>query len=250
MSTTMMIPSLSGYSSKDKEFEKFFASTCERDENGTILRGEVGVGYGLRADLSVLWARAGGDQSRMMALIQSYNRHDHWKTHKKVNHSCSALLIKFYKFVISTENDLFYLRKGRQVLGLYRRTSRYIFRELDKGNHFHRFAFERVRNCTKAESKQVSKENFPASVVPAFVEVPYTPPGAAPPPAGEPDARDALIKEMRQALIDAQQKIEHLQSEMLKFREVLITTGLQMGNTLGGGAYSQNTIANLLKRSQ
>lgn len=249
MSTTM-IPSLSGYSSKDKEFEKFFASTCERDENGTILRGEVGVGYGLRADLSVLWARASGDQRRMMALIQSYNRHDHWKTHKKVNHSCGALLIEFYKFVISTENDLFFLRKGRQVLGLYRRTSRYIFREWDQGNHFHRFAFERVRDCTEAESKQVSKENFPASVVPAFVEVPYTPPGAAPPPAGEPDARDTLITEMREALKEAQQQIEHLRSEMLKFREVMITTGLQMGNTLGGATYVQNTISDLLERSQ
>lgn len=215
-----MIPSIAGYNNagKGRDFERYFASTCTRDSSGKILSGEIGVGYYLKKNLRTLSVNPFEDDDGLARLITQEVKDYSKNPDERIPLPSARSLVAFYRFATDSSNDLFFIRKGFEVLGLFRRTSGYIYNEnvTDKEHHYHRVTFQRVRDATPEEAGYLTTVKFPTGkgLVPGMIETPLSP---------SVDPRDAQIAELKAKLEAALADNQRLSGLLERIRSITLT---------------------------
>ncbi len=140
------IPSIAGapVTSWKKDFCPGIIKWSGEPEKSLPLEGSFGLHYSVKGDLSTLYTLCGGRKSSWNAALEGTLKQPTPGFTEKVKPLTpfqSELLFDFVHWALS-EQPYFLLRKGRETLGLYRKTSSYIYDP--KATMLHRVSFELV----------------------------------------------------------------------------------------------------------
>ena len=180
-SSLTTIPSIAGGASSlwDKHFTPYVTRWAGKARKSQPLEGSAGICYSVTEDLREVWARYGGDEEAISAhLCASFVGPNPIFAESKAKFLSPAqarVLIDFYTWV-SGDQPYFFLRKGRQTLGLYRKTSGYLYEptllpEDAQGKMTHRFTYEFIRPVLPEETARLM-ETIPTTVVWAHAVLP------------------------------------------------------------------------------
>ena len=190
--------------------QRNFASVCQHDENGKLLSGQISISYGLKKNLQEIYSAGKNDEKLVRKLIMDCH---HRKENRAITSQSAKLIMKFYDFTTDSRNDLFFIRSGFEVLGLFKRTSGYFYDDKEAYDGYcHRFNFERVRDATPVEASYLKTVKYPnGGTVPAVTETPLSPPV---------DPRDAEIADLKAKLAAANAEAQRLGELLSRIRSM------------------------------
>jgi hypothetical protein len=153
MSFKTSIPSIAG--APVARWASWFAAHVELwSEYGQPLKGSLGIDFSVHMDLAELCAEHRGDRASMHASVKS-------KTQvvrvcpgfsgpaKPITEEQVNMVLDFF-FWAQSDQPYFFLRRGTQTLGLYRKTSAYFYK-VAPDTLQHRVSYEFVRAVTEEE---------------------------------------------------------------------------------------------------
>ena len=123
------------------------------------VRGSFGINFDLPEDLGAALVAAGGNQVQAAAAIHGRHPEVHGNAdlgaepvlRQRTLASC-VQCVDFAAWALSDET-LFFLRKGRTTLGLYRRINGYTYVDNEPGGYRHRIQYDFVRDPTEDETE-------------------------------------------------------------------------------------------------
>ena len=171
--TTLSIPSITG--APNQTWKTSFSPyvTKYSEEEDVPLEGSVGICFSIKEDLSLLWSRFNGDHTAIEQYLKDTVQCGPTPGFKEVTKPITTVRVKqvitFMEFALGKQ-PYFFLRKGRNTFGLYRKTSDYSYEPTLP--HSHRIGFEFVRLANEKETEGFYKGAVPQTVLLETAEVP------------------------------------------------------------------------------
>lgn len=143
---TRQIPVIAG--AENNRFWSFFSSRIRRSApDGTPLEGSFGISFDIKDDMRGIAARFQGNRNEMVSFIRA----NYTRKGKEITKHAAEMAVDFYLLAVGNQ-EYFFLRKGHDILGLYRKTSSYSF---DQENRYpHRLNYQFVRSATDEERRK------------------------------------------------------------------------------------------------
>jgi hypothetical protein len=153
MSSKTLVPVIAGCA-VGKWGTRFQNHVTLWSEEGRPLEGSMGINFDAMEDLSLLFSRLDGRRETMLqhllATVVTHPREAGLKGDPKPLTEAQGNMLLDYYFWAQGDEPYFILRKGKQCLGLYRKTSKYFFK--NKALTLpHRIEFQFVRELTTDE---------------------------------------------------------------------------------------------------
>lgn len=141
------------------------------------LKGSLGISYSVKGDLATLFKLCNGNYCSFKAALQGTLKKPTpgFKGEAKpITAIQTQVIFEFVQWALG-DQPFFLLRKGTEVLGLYRKTSSYYY-DASAGTP-HRISFELVSACSEEERAHYKTQmtRVPASLVWLGHSVPPTP---------------------------------------------------------------------------
>ena len=175
--TTIRIPSIAGAHSErwSDDFDPYITS---RSNDGKPQTGRFGLNYDVTENLQILANRYHNNEAAMIEHLVVTTR---LRNGGLLKPEGAKKLLDFYFWAVGNQ-PYFYLRKGRTTLGLYKKTSNYIFDLTEKERPFtwnpyrHRISYEFVSEAPPQVSQGLGAVPktlvWKEAVVPATVAAP------------------------------------------------------------------------------
>jgi len=187
MSSSTLIPSIAG--APVARWAAWFEShVAQWSEQGLPLKGSLGIDFSVKQDLTEVCSAKDGDRAAMHAYLKASVGlvtpcPGFAGPAKPITDNQVGQVLDFY-FWAQSEQPYFYLRRGTKTLGLYRKTSGYVYSAPETLKH--RVSYEFVRPLTPEESGRKLGQ-VPQTVLWMEAEVPV---------AAKPSAEQALDETM------------------------------------------------------
>jgi hypothetical protein len=173
--TTVSVPSITGAPNQTwkKSFSPFVSNYRVVEGREVPAEGSVGICFSIKEDLGLLWTRFNGDHAAIEQYLKDTVQCGPTPGFKEETKPITTIrarqVITFMEFALGKQ-PYFFLRKGRNTFGLYRKTRDYYY---DTNTpHHHRIGFEFVRLANTNEEKGFYAGAVPQTVLQANAEIP------------------------------------------------------------------------------
>ncbi len=156
-SSSIPLPSIAGADSAkwNTDFKPYITEALSDTQPKS---GSFGISYSVKEDLGALFTRFSNDKDAINEYLVSTYKNIPPPNYAKKNSSLSKvqaqIIIDFYLWASGDDKE-FLLRKGTKTLGVYRKTSHYIYDDAHASGYRHRVTYEFVREATEQQKAAI-----------------------------------------------------------------------------------------------